>query len=92
MSEIKKFVLIDFIASTVIYYALKIPSHSIVAAMVGSFAGPMLIRQTLKLNFGFSDGFRFLKRTHYSLASSRKGITSIGTWLQLRHSASKLPS
>ncbi|WP_042161720.1 hypothetical protein [Paenibacillus gorillae] len=47
MSDIKKFIWIDFIASTFIYYALKIPSHSLIAATAGSMVAPIIIRQSI---------------------------------------------
>lgn len=49
LSGIKKFVLIDLVAGTAIYYLLKLPLHSFLAASAGSMIGPILIRQTLKL-------------------------------------------
>ncbi|MBP3966050.1 hypothetical protein [Paenibacillus lignilyticus] len=48
MSEIKKFVVIDIIGGTVLYYLIKLPLHSFYAAMVGSAVGPMLIRRSLR--------------------------------------------
>ena len=48
LSGIKKFVLIDLVAGTAIYYLLMLPLHSFLAASAGSMIGPMLIRQTLK--------------------------------------------
>ncbi|MFC5650277.1 hypothetical protein ACFPYJ_14290 [Paenibacillus solisilvae] len=49
LSEVKKFVIIDLAAGTAIYYLLKLPLHSFLAASAGSMVGPLLIRQTLKL-------------------------------------------
>ncbi|QYR23219.1 hypothetical protein KZ483_10025 [Paenibacillus sp. sptzw28] len=50
LSEIKKFVVIDIIGGTVLYYALKLPFHSVIAATAGSMVGPLLIRRSLKRN------------------------------------------
>ncbi|NBD27175.1 hypothetical protein [Paenibacillus glycinis] len=47
-SEIKKFVVIDIVGGTVLYYMLLLPLHSVLAAMTGSMVGPLLIRRTLK--------------------------------------------
>ncbi|ANE47683.1 hypothetical protein SY83_16910 [Paenibacillus swuensis] len=44
MSAIKKFVVIDILASTVIYYCIKFPMHSVIAGTIGSITGPILIR------------------------------------------------
>jgi len=49
LSEIKKFILIDFVAGTVIYFAIRFPLHSFIAASAGSMFGPILIRQSMKL-------------------------------------------
>lgn len=46
-SAIGKFVLIDIIGGTALYYLLKAPLHSVLAATLGSMAGPMLIRRSL---------------------------------------------
>ncbi|WP_308637163.1 hypothetical protein [Paenibacillus silvisoli] len=48
ISEIKKFVLIDIVGGTLLYYTIKLPLHSVAAAMIGSMIGPMLIRRTLR--------------------------------------------
>lgn len=49
LSEIKKFILIDFVAGSVIYFAIKFPLHSFIAAYAGSMFGPILIRQSMKM-------------------------------------------
>ncbi|GLX67971.1 hypothetical protein [Paenibacillus glycanilyticus] len=48
IAEVKKFILIDVVISTAVYYALVIPFHSFLAATAGSMALPMVIRRTLK--------------------------------------------
>jgi hypothetical protein len=48
LSEVKKFLIIDIIGGTALYYALKLPFHSVIAATAGSMIGPLLIRQSLK--------------------------------------------
>lgn len=45
-SDVKKFVLLDLIGGTLLFYALKFPLHSVVAASLGSMAGSMLLRRT----------------------------------------------
>lgn len=47
-AEVKKFILIDMIGGTALYWALLIPLHSLLAATGGSMIGPYLIRRTLK--------------------------------------------
>jgi hypothetical protein len=47
-SEIKKFIAIDIVGGTVLYYILKLPFHSVFAPMIGSVVGPILIRLSLK--------------------------------------------
>ncbi|RAP73408.1 hypothetical protein [Paenibacillus montanisoli] len=47
-SEIKKFFLIDIVGGTLLYYTIKLPLHSVAAAMLGSMVGPLLIRRTLR--------------------------------------------
>lgn len=49
---IKKFVAIDLVAGSLLYYAIKIPLHSMVAAMIGSMIGPMLIRRVVDKDKG----------------------------------------
>ncbi|MFX3631254.1 MAG: hypothetical protein ACE3L7_00005 [Candidatus Pristimantibacillus sp.] len=46
--EIKKFILIDIVAGTALYFAIKFPFHSLIAASAGSMFGPMIIRQSMK--------------------------------------------
>ncbi|WP_127584396.1 hypothetical protein [Paenibacillus koleovorans] len=48
MSEIKKIVWVDVIASTALYYAIQLPVHSFLIASAGSMAGPLLIRWSLR--------------------------------------------
>lgn len=48
ISQIKKFVVIDIVGGTVLYYMLELPLHSVLAATVGSIVGPVLIRRSLK--------------------------------------------
>lgn len=48
LSEIKKFILIDLVAGYIIYFAIKFPFHSLIAASAGSMFGPMLIRRSMK--------------------------------------------
>jgi hypothetical protein len=48
LSDIKKYILIDFVAGWVFYFAIKFPFHSLIAASAGSMFGPMLIRQSIK--------------------------------------------
>ncbi|MBO7746246.1 hypothetical protein I8J29_18720 [Paenibacillus sp. MWE-103] len=48
LSEIKKFVAIDIVGGTALYYLIKLPLHSVLWAMAGSMAGPMLIRLSLR--------------------------------------------
>jgi hypothetical protein len=50
MSEVRKFVAIDLIGGTVLYYALNFSFHSIIAATAGSTIGPLLVRYSLKRN------------------------------------------
>lgn len=47
LSEIKKFVAIDIVGGTALYYLLKLSLHSMLWAMAGSMAGPMLVRLSL---------------------------------------------
>lgn len=49
LTEIKKFILIDLIAGTALYFAIKFPFHSLIAASAGSMFGPMIIRQSMKV-------------------------------------------
>ncbi|SFJ73906.1 hypothetical protein SAMN02799624_05758 [Paenibacillus sp. UNC496MF] len=48
LSEIKKIVAIDIVGGTALYYLIKFPLHSVLWAMAGSMAGPMLIRLSLR--------------------------------------------
>ncbi|MBM7567530.1 hypothetical protein [Paenibacillus sacheonensis] len=48
MSEIRKFVVIDIVGGTALYYMLLVPLHSVIAAMTGSMIGPLLIRRSLR--------------------------------------------
>lgn len=50
LSEVKKFVMIDLIGGTALYYALKFPLHSVILASAGSMVGPMIFRRTYKRN------------------------------------------
>jgi hypothetical protein len=50
MSEVKKFVAIDLIGSTIVYYAMKFSLHSVIVATAGSFIAPMLVKFGLKQN------------------------------------------
>ncbi|SEO82575.1 hypothetical protein [Paenibacillus sp. OV219] len=48
MSEIKKFIVIDIIGGTALYYMIKLPLHSVMIGMFGSMIGPLLIRRSLR--------------------------------------------
>ncbi|MFF2479540.1 hypothetical protein [Paenibacillus sp. NPDC058071] len=48
MSEIKKTVMLDFIASTAVFHMVKFSMHSYAAAMAGSMLLPAIVRQSLK--------------------------------------------
>jgi hypothetical protein len=50
LSEVKKFIAIDLVGGTLLYYVLKLPLHSVYAAMAGSMVGPYLIRLSVKRN------------------------------------------
>lgn len=45
---IKKFLLIDVVCGTALYYLFMQPLHSMLAATLGSMAGPILIRRSLE--------------------------------------------
>ncbi|AZN39049.1 hypothetical protein [Paenibacillus albus] len=48
MSEIKKFMIIDIIGGTALFYMIKLPLHSVMFGMFGSMLGPLLIRKSLR--------------------------------------------
>ncbi|REE83938.1 hypothetical protein A8990_116117 [Paenibacillus taihuensis] len=48
LSEIKKFVLIDIIGGTALYYMIRLPMHSVMAGMIGSMIGPFIVRRSLR--------------------------------------------
>ncbi|RED66265.1 hypothetical protein [Cohnella lupini] len=48
LSEVKKFIAIDLVGGTLLYYLLKLPLHSMIAATAGSMVGPYLIRLSMK--------------------------------------------
>jgi hypothetical protein len=48
LSEIKKFIAIDIVGGTVLYYLIKFPLHSVFVSTIGSVIGPILIRLSLK--------------------------------------------
>jgi hypothetical protein len=48
LSEIKKFIAIDIVGGTVLYYLIKLPLHSVFVSTIGSVVGPILIRLSLK--------------------------------------------
>jgi hypothetical protein len=50
ISEIKKFVIIDLVASTALYYIVKFPLHSMVAATASSMLGPYFIRKSMQFS------------------------------------------
>jgi hypothetical protein len=60
MSEVRKFVAIDLIGGTILYYGLKFSVHSVIAAMAGSMIGPLLVRRSLKAGVSL----RSLIRSH----------------------------
>ncbi|AIQ36748.1 hypothetical protein R50345_20155 [Paenibacillus sp. FSL R5-0345] len=49
LSDIKKYIIFDFVAGSIFYFAIKFPFHSFIAAYAGSMFGPMLIRQSMKI-------------------------------------------
>lgn len=58
---IKKFVAIDLVAGTLLYYAIKLPLHSMIAAMIGSMVGPMLIRRAIDKDKGKEKSRKLLR-------------------------------
>lgn len=49
ISEIKKFIAIDIIGGTALFYMIKLPLHSVLAGMIGSMIGPLIVRKSLQV-------------------------------------------